>query len=213
MQDSILWNLRPLEFVFSGSNKDLSSELFHTTYYIYSPWKVWKRMQYVWNYSGTKVFVHWKLKLLHHGFCLNIRLASTSSIVEKERSDKREIETIFWLKKMEGTLYIINRGYILPGCAEIWNFSSSVEIFFQHEKRHFISPSGHVIFYLLYKHQWTTIEPFHFNSFFGVKGATYYVAIAMVIFSHVKIAMLFSHVKISSLRSKAHLVYFHWIIV
>ena len=99
----------------------------------------------------------------------------------------------FGLKKMEGTLYIINRGYILPGCAEIWNFSSSVEIFFQHEKRHFISPSGHVIFYLLYKHQWTTIEPFHFNSFFGVKGATYYVAIAMVIFSHVKIAMLYFH--------------------
>ena len=27
------------------------------------------------------------------------------------------------------------------------------EIFFQDKKRHFISPSGHVIFYLLYKHQ------------------------------------------------------------
>ena len=27
------------------------------------------------------------------------------------------------------------------------------EIFFQHEKRNFVSPSGHVMFYLLYKHQ------------------------------------------------------------
>ena len=36
--------------------------------------------------------------------------------------------------------------------------------------------------------------------FFGVKGAIYYVAIAKVIFSHVKI---------SSFRAKAHLV-FHW---
>ena len=38
------------------------------------------------------------------------------------------------------------------------------EIFFQREKKNFVSPSGHVIFYLLYKHQWTT-KPFHFNSF------------------------------------------------
>ena len=38
------------------------------------------------------------------------------------------------------------------------------EIFFQHKKRNFVSPSGHVMFYLLYKHQWTT-KPFHFNSF------------------------------------------------
>ena len=51
------------------------------------------------------------------------------------------------------------------------------EIFFQHEKRNFVSPSGHVMFYLLYKHQWNT-KPFHFNSFFYVKGAVYYVAIA-----------------------------------
>ena len=64
------------------------------------------------------------------------------------------------------------------------------EIFFQHEKRNFVSPSGHVMFYLLYKHQWNT-KPFHFNSFFGVKGAIYYVAIAKVIFSHVKITCYF----------------------
>ena len=38
------------------------------------------------------------------------------------------------------------------------------------------------------------------KQFFGVKGAIYYVAIAMVIFSHVKI---------TSFHAKAHLV-FHW---
>ena len=43
------------------------------------------------------------------------------------------------------------------------------EIFFQHEKRNFVSPSGHVMFYLLYKHQWTT-KPFHFNSFLAWKA-------------------------------------------
>ena len=58
----------------------------------------------------------------------------------------------------------------------------------------FISPSGHVMFYLLYKHQWNT------KQYFGVKGMIYYEAIATVIFSHVKI---------SSFCTKAHLV-FHW---
>ena len=67
------------------------------------------------------------------------------------------------------------------------------EMFFQHEKRNFVSLSNHVMFYLLYKHQWIT-KPFHFN------GILVYVAIAKVIFSHVKI---------SSFRTKAHLV-FHW---
>ena len=38
------------------------------------------------------------------------------------------------------------------------------------------------------------------NTFLGLKGVVYYEAIAMVIFSHVKI---------SSFRAKAHLV-FHW---
>ena len=43
-----------------------------------------------------------------------------------------------------------------------------------------------------------------------MKGAIYYEAIAMVIFSHMKITiMLFSHVKVSSFRAKARLV-FHW---
>ena len=38
------------------------------------------------------------------------------------------------------------------------------EIFFQHEKINFVSPSDHVLFYLLYKHQWNT-KPFYLNSF------------------------------------------------
>ena len=51
-----------------------------------------------------------------------------------------------------------NKQRILHGHAEIQNFSSSVEKYFtsehskqvnnfQHEKRNFLSPSGHVIFY------------------------------------------------------------------
>ena len=35
---------------------------------------------------------------------------------------------------------------------------------FQDSKRNFVSPHGHVMFYLLYKHHWNT-KPFHFNSF------------------------------------------------
>ena len=63
--------------------------------------------------------------------------------------------------------------------------------FFQHKKTNFISPSSHVMFYLLYKHQWHT-KPFHFNSFLLWKAQLiYYVAIAKVIFSHVKITCYF----------------------
>ena len=40
---------------------------------------------------------------------------------------------------------------------------------FQHSKRNFVSPSGHVMFYLLYKHQWNA-KPFHFNIFFAAKA-------------------------------------------
>ena len=77
-----------------------------------------------------------------------------------------------------------------------WRYEISLRVLknisrvFQHEKRNFVSPSGHVMFYLLYKHQWNT-KPFHFNSFFGVKGAIYYEAIATGIFSHVKITCYF----------------------
>ena len=45
-----LWNLK---FVFSGSLRIFSLELFHITYYIYSPWKVYKRMRYDLIYPGT----------------------------------------------------------------------------------------------------------------------------------------------------------------
>ena len=46
--------------------------------------------------------------------------------------------------------------------------------------------------------------------FFAAKGMIYYVAIAMVIFSHVKITCyLFLRVKISCFRAKAQLV-FYW---
>ena len=46
------------------------------------------------------------------------------------------------------------------------------------------------------------------QEFFAEKGVIYYLAIAKVIFSHVK-NMLFSGVKISCFCTKAHLVY-HW---
>ena len=35
-----------------------------------------------------------------------------------------------------------------------------------HEKRNFVTPSSHVMYYLSYKHQWNT-KPFHFNIFFA----------------------------------------------
>ena len=49
---------------------------------------------------------------------------------------------------------------------------------FQYEKRNFISPRGHVVFYLLYKHQWNS-KPFSLKYFFVAKGVIYYVALAM----------------------------------
>ena len=52
-----------------------------------------------------------------------------------------------------------------------------VKYYLKPEKRNFVSPSDHVMFYLLYKHQ---LMPNH------MKGAIYYVAIATAIFSGVK---------------------------
>ena len=40
--------------------------------------------------------------------------------------------------------------------------ANECNIFFQNEKRNFISPSGHVMFYLSYKHQWNTNTDFPF---------------------------------------------------
>ena len=51
--------LRNLTFIFSGSHAKLSLVLLPITNYIYSPWKVLKRVWY------CKVFVEWKLKLLN----------------------------------------------------------------------------------------------------------------------------------------------------
>ena len=91
--------------------------------------------------------------------------------------------------------------YLIHGRAEIRNFSSSVEKYFtsdrservkyfQHDKRNFVSPSNHVMFYVWYEHQWNT-KPFQLNIFFPAKGAIYRVAITTVIFSHVKITCYF----------------------
>ena len=75
-------------------------------------------------------------------------------------------------------------------CAHSWNS-------FQHEKRNFVSPSGHihviVMFYLFHKHQWDT-KPFHFSSFFLWKAWFFYVVEATVIFLQVKITCNF-HVR------------------
>ena len=46
----------------------------------------------------------------------------------------------------------INRGYYMA--ARRYEISLRVlKNIFQHENRNFVSPSGHVMFYLLYKHQ------------------------------------------------------------
>ena len=54
---------------------------------------------------------------------------------------------------------MIDRGYHM---AWIWEISLPALKDFSQESKHkkwnFVSPSGHVIFYLLYKHQWNTYE-------------------------------------------------------
>ena len=87
------------------------------------------------------------------------------------------------------------------------NIRERVKYFFQHEKRNFISPSDHVMFYLLYKHQWNT-KPFYLNSFWSEWCGLLWSHSNGDIFT-CKDNMSFSHVKISSFRAKAHLV-FHW---
>ena len=47
---------------------------------------------------------------------------------------------------------------------------------FSTREENFVSPSGHVMFYLLYLHQWNA-KPFHLNIFLLPKGAIYYVPI------------------------------------
>ena len=107
---------------------------------------------------------------------------------------------------------------MLHGRAEILNFSLSVEKYFinerskqvkyfQHEKRNFVPPSGHIMFYLLYKYQWNT-KPFQWNSFSCERRDLLCSYSNHDIFT-CENNMLFSHVKISCFRAKAHLV-FHW---
>ena len=86
-----------------------------------------------------------------------------------------------------------------------------VKYFFQQQKKNFLSPSGHVMFYLLYKHQQTTNGiPNHFTLI------VLWCERRDLLCSHSKgdificeDNLLFSHVKISSFRAKAHLL-FYW---
>ena len=52
-----IWHL------FFGLSWEFSLVLSQITNYIFSPWKMKKRMRYFLNYSGTRFFVHWKLIL------------------------------------------------------------------------------------------------------------------------------------------------------
>ena len=136
-----------------------------------------------------------------------------------------------------------------------WNIFNT-----KREKRNFVSPSGHVMFYLSYKHQWNT-KLFQWNSFFPAKGslrggrkkgretgreksrkerkgpfpslpspppffsipypfrrllrrlakgAIYYVAIATVIFSHMKITCYFHVWRYHVFARKLTWYIFHW---
>ena len=86
------------------------------------------------------------------------------------------------------------------------NISRVSAYFFQHEKRNLVSPSDHVMFYLLYKHQWNT-KPFYLNSFLVWRCG--------LLWSHnngdnftCEDNMLFSHVKISSFFARKLTWYF-----
>jgi len=103
----------------------------------------------------------------------------------------------------------IDQKRILHGRTEIRNFSSSVEkyftserservkYFFKHERRNFISPSDHVMFYLLYKHQ-RNAKPFNLNNFWSERCRLLWSHSNGDIFT-CEDNMLFSHVKSSPL--------------
>ena len=93
--------------------------------------------------------------------------------------------------------YMAARRYEISLCANEWHI-------FQHEKRNFVSPSGHVIFYLLCKHQWNT-KPFHFRCERRDLLCNHSNGVIFTCENNV----LSSRVKISRFRAKAHLV-FHW---
>ena len=86
-----MWNLK---FVFTGSHKKFSLMLLQITNYIYSPWKIRKRMQYlklfcykVWilkliNFLMDSVLKRLKLyggsDIFHHPHCIHSAMARSS---------------------------------------------------------------------------------------------------------------------------------------
>ena len=82
------------------------------------------------------------------------------------------------------------------------------EIFFQHEKRNFVSPSGHVMFFYYIN---TNEIPNHFTLivFWCERHDLLCSHSNGDIFTCEDNMFIFSHVKISSFRTKAHLA-FHW---
>ena len=72
-----------------------------------------------------------------------------------------------------------------------WRYKISLQVLkkiFPHKKRNFISPSSHVMFYVLY----ISINEIPGELYYAAKGAIYYETIAiMVIFSRVKITCYF----------------------
>ena len=81
-----------------------------------------------------------------------------------------------------------------------------MKYFFQHEKRNLVSPSDHVMFYLLYKHQLNT-KSFYLNSFFWSKRCGLLGSHSNGDIFTCEDNVLFSHVKMSSFHAKAHLVF------
>ena len=71
---------------------------------------------------------------------------------------KTDIEDITWPRG--DTKFVFECWKIFPSERSEW-----VRYFFQHDKRNFVSPSEHVMFYLLYKHQWNT-KPCHLKIVF-----------------------------------------------
>ena len=57
-----LWNLT---FIFADPHNKFSLLLFQMTNYIFSPLKIQKRIHHSLNFSGTRFFLHSKLKLLN----------------------------------------------------------------------------------------------------------------------------------------------------
>ena len=93
---------------------------------------------------------------------------------------------------------------ILHGCTEIRNFSSHVEKYFtcfQHKKRNFVYPRGHVMFYFLYNtHECQNIS----LNIFCCKRHDLLCSHSIGDLFTCENNMLFSCFKISCFRSKAH---------